>query len=566
MNVKSIVILLLFFTTILSSKPLPLFFEGNQYLNERDLYSAIGLYKPYFYEFWKDEPAVDPKTLKVLAGTVKNFYRMNGFFHTDVSYLESNTTVTIVVSENLPIYIGDISIISERNISTRIPFSVGDIFDAQAFSDSKNAIKLYYADFGYCNADLNAKSWVDIETNYAYLLYEVKPNDLCYFGPIAIVTPESIEPRVINSFLNFEEGDIYSPDRIRQSYNNLYGQEGIAKAIIDTSQKDAAVVPVNITVTEYTDLMRFTGGGGYSSDEGITLLAGIKHRNFFGNLKTLSLDARYTEIKQTLKSNFDMPLSNRNTFGAEAALENERFDGFKERHIYETLYLKQNRVPNNYQESLLFDHIQTYDSSNQNTFPDGTLFIISPKLQWNYDVRDKILDPSRGYFLRTELMGSVHSEISDASYYKLFLSGGYIYPLETSIAALRVNVGSLRVYEGRIPASYRFFAGGMNSNRAYGYRQLGPKDTNGDPTGSDSMMETTLEYRFPISGKFRGVVFNDNTFIGNSYHPDYEQGYYSAGIGIRYLTPIGPLAIDFGFDISDPTQEFALHFHVGELF
>ena len=566
MNVKNVVLILLFLTSLLSARPLLLFFEGNNKLDDRNLYDALGLYKPYFYEFWKDEPTVNPKTLKILATTIKNFYRMNGFFHSAVSYREDNATVVILIKENPPIVISDISVISEHNITAQIPFHVGDIFNAEAFTQSKKDIKLHYANFGYCNADLDAKSWVDIETNYAYLLYEVTPNDLCYFGSITIATPQSITPNVINSFLNFKEGDVYSPDRIRQSYNNLYGQEGIAKAIIDTKRKKISTVPVDISITEYEDLMRFTGGGGFSSDEGVTLLAGIKHRNFFGNLKTISLDARYTQIKQTLKGNFDMPLSNRNTFGAEASLENEHFNGFKERRLVETLYLKQNRVPHNYQEKLIFDHTRTYDSSNPQVFPDGTLFIISPKLQWNYDVRDKILDPSRGYFLRTKFMGSVQSDISDASYYKLLLSGGYIYPLETSIAALRINVGSLRVYDGRIPASYRFYAGGMNSNRAYGYRQLGPKDVNGDPTGSDSIMETTLEYRFPISGNFRGILFNDNTFIGNSYHPDYDNGYYSAGVGIRYLTPIGPLAIDFGFDISDPTQEFALHFHVGELF
>jgi len=566
MNVKNVLIFLIFFTYILSAKPLPLFFEGNEHLDDRTLYSAVGLYKPYFYEFWKDEPAVDPKTLKILTTTIKNFYRMNGYFHSKISYHEANKTITITVQENPPIIVDNISTISEQNINAEIPFKIGDVFNAQAFTDSKNAIKLHYADFGYCNTDLNAKSWVDIETNYAYLMYEVTPNKLCYFGAVTITTPQSIEPRVINSFLNFTKGDLYSPDRIRQSYDNLYAQEGIAKAIIDTSEKNLSIVPINITVSEYSDLRRFSAGGGYSSDEGMTLLAGIKYRNFFGNLKTVSLDTRYTEIKQTVKANFNMPLSNRNTFGIDAALENERFDGFKERHLYETLYLKQNRIPHSYQESILFDHIRTYDSSNFLTFPNGTLFIISPKMQWNYDIRDKILNPSHGHFLQTEVTGSIHSDISDASYYKFFISGGYIYPLETSVAALRVNVGSLRVYEGRIPASYRFYAGGMNSNRAYSYRQLGPKDSNGNPTGSDSILESTLEYRFPIYEKFRGVLFNDTTFIGNSYYPDYDKGTYSFGAGLRYLTPIGPLSIDFGFDIANPSEEFALHFHVGELF
>jgi outer membrane translocation and assembly module TamA len=106
----------------------------------------------------------------------------------------------------------------------------------------------------------------------------------------------------------------------------------------------------------------------------------------------------------------------------------------------------------------------------------------------------------------------------------------------------------------------------MNSNRAYGYRKLGPKNDKGDPIGSDSIIEATVEYRFPIYGNFKGVVFNDNTFLKSDYMDGYDKGYHSAGFGLRYLTPIGPIAIDFGFDMSNPTSQYAFHFHVGELF
>lgn len=101
----------------------------------------------------------------------------------------------------------------------------------------------------------------------------------------------------------------------------------------------------------------------------------------------------------------------------------------------------------------------------------------------------------------------------------------------------------------------------MNSNRAYGYRKLGPMDDSSNPIGFDSVIETKIEERFPIYGAIKGVVFNDNTFIGNDSMPGFDKGYYSAGVGLRYATPIGPLAIDFGFDIADPTAQYAFHFH-----
>jgi outer membrane translocation and assembly module TamA len=76
----------------------------------------------------------------------------------------------------------------------------------------------------------------------------------------------------------------------------------------------------------------------------------------------------------------------------------------------------------------------------------------------------------------------------------------------------------------------------------------------------------TAEYRFAISGNFRGVVFNDTTFIGEKEIPDQKNGYYSLGAGIRYVTPIGPIAFDIGFDAQNPKEQYAFHFHIGELF
>ena len=560
------IVCLLLFTSLLYADLMPVVFEGNTQVSERALYEALNLHKPYLYEFWKKEPTVNPETLILLAETIKNFYRSQGFFHTTVSHSTDGQTIHFFIQEGLPIRIADITMISMFDIHLLIPLKKGEIFDSVKFDESKKAVKLLYADQGYCNTKVEAKAWIDIETDSAYLAYDVTPNRLCYFGPINIEPSEHIDAEIIRSFLYIKEGEPFSPRDIRRSYQSLYGQEGISKAIIDTEIEEKTVSSAKVTVTENEKPIRFQTGIGASSDEGAMFSLGVKHRNLFGNLKTLGISTRITEIKKTVKSNFDMPLENRNATGAEIGLENERFLGFREERLFGSIYLKQRDIPYLFQESLLFDHTITYDSEDIIVFPEGKLFVLSPKLQWTYDMRDNILDPTQGHFVRSEFMGSLQSDISDASYYKYLLSGGYILPLSSSIVALKVDFGSLRLYDGDIPSSYRFYTGGMNSNRAYSYRELGPTNDEGDPLGSDSVLETTVEYRFPIYGNFRGVVFNDNTYIGNSYYPDYDQGYYSAGLGLRYSTPIGPIAIDFGFDLEDPAEQYAFHFHIGELF
>lgn len=566
MKVKLSLVLIFLLSSLAYGNFLPVIFQGNEQIKERDLYEALNLYKPYFYEFWKKEPTVNPETFSLLSETIKNFYRSKGFFHAHITHSQSDGHIDVHINEGIPIRIADITMISILDLHSKIPFENGAVFDTVKFDESKKAVKLLYAEEGYCNTQLEAKAWVDIETDNAYLMYDVTPNSLCYFGPITITSSEHIDSEIIRSLLYIKEKETFSPEQIRRSYQSLYGNEGISKAIIDTNVQEQNIAPVNVSVTENKKPIRFQTGIGASSDEGAMFSVGVKHRNIFGNLKTLGISTRLTQIKKTVKSNFDMPLENRNATGAEIGFENERFSGFKEERLFGSIFLRQRDIPHMFQESLFFDQTITYDSEDQLLFPQGKLFVLSPKLQWSYDTRNNILNPVQGHFLRFEAMGSLQSKLSDATYTKYLISGGYIIPFLPSVLALKVDYGALRLYDGDVPASYRFYTGGMNSNRAYSYRQLGPTNALGDPIGSNSILETTAEYRFPIYGNFRGVVFNDNTFIGKDDIPDYNQGYYSAGVGLRYVTPIGPIAIDFGFDIEDPSAHYAFHFHIGELF
>jgi len=559
-------LLLLLISSVLCAQNLVLLFHGNKHFKERTLYEVLDLYKPYSYEFYKDDPKINPKIVPIAIDTLKDFYKSKGFYHTRITSKIKNSKIILTIQENTPIKITHIKTISPIPITKNIGFRVGDIFDAQKFIESKKKIKLLYQNHGYANATFDTKAYIDIVQNSAKLVYKVIPNKLCKFSTIIIKSPKSIDDDIIKSLLYFHEGDIYSPILIEKSYKNLYAYDGISQAIIQTaiSHKDDVNVSVNIQETQKP--IRFQIGLGASSDEGPTVSLGIKHRNFYGNLKTLSLDTRATRIKQSVKLGFTMPLAQKNTLGSELNFENENFFGFKESRVLAKGYFSQRDELNWLQEALIIDTSHSYDSTDIVLFPENILLLISPRISWKYDTRDKILDPAKGFFLDAQIQGSVLNKLSDATYYKALLSGAYILPLHTNIVATKIKIGSLHIYDGDVPNSYRFFAGGMNSNRAYGYRLLGPQDNDNNPVGFNSIIETTIEYRFHIYKNFKGVAFNDNSFIGQTYIPDNTTGYYSCGFGLRYETLIGPLAVDIGFNPKQPLQQYALHFHVGELF
>ena len=558
-------IIVIFFSSLLFSSPLPLHFQGNKNITSRDLYDTLGLRLPYAIEVWEDSPVLESIAISQSLIALSSYYRARGYFDAKITAQDTNSSITFVIQENEPITIADIKINSILELEHEVTFKTNDLFDQENFTLSKTNIKKRYGDHGYCNAEFNSKAWVDIQTHKAYLLFEATPNEPCTFGVINVASTPNINKELTNSILHFNEGDPYNLSAIQESYEALYAQEAIARVTINDNDRNGSVVPITVAIEETEKPIRFTAGLGYSSDQGIGALMGIKHRNFLGDLKTLSLDARFSEIKQEASGTLSIPLYNRASVHGEVGYVDELFDGYRSQSVFEKLTLKYQDKPSSALVGLLFNEENTYQSSNTEAFPNNHLFILSPLGEINIDTRDKPLDPKKGYWLNAKAQGSLLNEYSDATYFKTLLSGAYLESLGEHVIGTRLKWGTLRTYDGQTPPSYRFYAGGMNSNRAYTYRDLGPKDSGGNPLGFNALLEGSVEYRFPIYSQIRGVLFGDLTFGSNNYIPDYSQPYWAVGTGLRYVTPIGPIALDVGVDPEDTTQ-YAIHFRVGELF
>ena len=554
------------FISLLSAATYPIKFIGNYHISSNKLYAALGIKKPSFYQFWKKESFVDTKTLPLVKSKLINFYRLEGFYHCKVQSSIKNKIIYLHIKEGKPIIIKSVSIISKYDIKKFIPFKKGSIFSAKKFDKSKKEIKKYYNEKGYCLVDLSAKAWIDIVKNEAYLTYEAKPNKICKFGNIKIKAPKDIDQNILKSFLEFKKGDIYSLKKISKTYKNFYARDGIASVLIKPIKNDNATVDIDIKVEENTKPYYLQAGIGINSDEGAEAVFGIKDRNFKGNLKTLGLFTKYTHLEKSIALNFDMPLYHKKIFGAQSKYTYEIYPGFKEKKFLQTLFLKYTNKTNIFQGDIIIDTSKIYDSNDPQAYKEGNFLLTSAKITYIKDTRDDMLEPTKGYFVKNTILGSFKCDISDASYYKYEFEGGYILPFLPYIVAFKAHFGSLHKIRGDIPASYRFFAGGMDSNRAYTYRDLGPKDKDNNPIGVNSIFEITAEYRFPIKGNFGGVLFSDNSYISQDSMPNFSKSYNSLGFGLRYKTPIGALAFDIGFDTAHPSSQHAFHFRIGEQF
>jgi outer membrane protein insertion porin family len=121
-----------------------------------------------------------------------------------------------------------------------------------------------------------------------------------------------------------------------------------------------------------------------------------------------------------------------------------------------------------------------------------------------------------------------------------------------------------------VPIYDRLYLGGSNNLRGFRFRDVGPKDVNGEPIGGSTLARFTVEYTFPIVEKVRGAIFYDGGFV-NAGEYDFSTGGYNSdvGIGLRLDLPIGPVRIDYGIPIkadefNDSSGKF--NFNIGYQF
>src|SRR6266478_828272 len=113
-----------------------------------------------------------------------------------------------------------------------------------------------------------------------------------------------------------------------------------------------------------------------------------------------------------------------------------------------------------------------------------------------------------------------------------------------------------------VPIFDRLFLGGSNNLRGFAFRDVGPRDNQGEPLGGQSMARATAELTFPIITKARGAIFYDTGFV-NADPYDFSTDHIASdfGFGIRLDLPIGPLRVDYGIPIQKDGRSSSGHFN-----
>lgn len=579
LNKNRYFLLFLLLTSCLFSKRLdsvltPITFEGNQIISREELEEMIGAKRPPALLFWKENKAkIDIKLQRKLDETLELFYKNEGFYESNISSRLSPSGIIVSIQENRPIIISKILLKSDLDIANEVTLVEGNRFRAKAFTEMKQAIKQKLLTQGYCSAKLNTKAYLTLEDYSATIKIDLQKRKLCHFGKVIIETNSStMDNDIIRSRLHFEEGDVFDISKIQESYESLYALESFDQLSLDYSRKFYNQKPVNIKYKEVHKNLHTRVGLGYATDLKFQAKLYAEYKNFNGNAKKVLFNGLYSSIQTAVETRLFVPyvydvgdyhIDLQNVLGY---AEEKDIHSFDERIIYDKLYFSHSSSQWYNSLGLGFEEIDTLHLNSANK----RNLLIYPFIRLVYDGRDSKLNPKNGIYFSHEMEYGLTYSKNNTSYLKYQEELRLIYTPISDITLSAVGrIGSIKVYANSLPESKKFFAGGAFSNRAYGYEQIGiTKSVKENTTlGGFTLANLSVETNFPLYKNLRGALFSDNTMISDN------QGIWefsnrvitSAGIGLRYLTPIGPFKIDFGTNIHN-FDEKAIHFQVGQSF
>ncbi len=547
--------------------------QGDGTFSQDELYEALGLKQPAWYEFWKEKrPKINPKLTTSLQESLENYYKAEGFYHAKVLKRENNNTIFFSVKKGLPARIKEIKSDLESTYNTLISYKRGDRFNANTFIDIKKNIKKKLLVNGYCNYNFDAKARVDIEKNIVYIHYHLQKNKPCTFGKITINVPSDIAPKVVQSRLNFQEGSLYSSKRINQSYSTISGLEAF-DGIQISQKRESDIIHVNIDLKRKVKRIRQEIGVGYETNLGPKGIFRWEERNFRGNAKKLSFDLKYSQKEKYVKNGYFAPaflkVPYRDVYYLD--LKNEflyseyEFENFDEIKYADYLHLLKDYFLFSVDMGVGIEKIRITKRGDACNVSQGNFLLFFPFLNIIIDTRDSKINPKNGLYLSGYMESGLKYLASSTSYSKFIAEARIIKTINKFTFAGKGKLGLINEFEKSLPESKLFFAGGAFSNRAYGYNRLGASDSMCNEVGAKTLIDTTLEVSHSVYKNIDAALFYDATMISEKSFEFTIDFIHALGIGLRYLTPIGPVKLDFGMNVEDKNQ-YALHFQIGQSF
>ncbi|MBS0536765.1 MAG: outer membrane protein assembly factor [Proteobacteria bacterium] len=416
------------------------------------------------------------------------------------------------------------------------------------------------------------------------------------FGPVTVSGKSNVDPKVVRSMIYIEPGDPYSPAAVAASRKSVLKLPAISSVRMrEPDHLDAnGQLPIDAEVTDRKPHVVGLSAR-YSTLDGPALRAYWQHRNLFGGAESLRLegdlfvpprtnsraldnlkDFELADLGGRFKASFVKPglYGTRNDLLLDGMVERDNtggdiYGGYSSKRATAAAAIR-HRFTDTFSTQFGVTGERGTTSDSLGTV-DYSLFGLQAAV--TYDSTDRLLDPTKGIratgtvtaypeFLGSSV-GIVESKAQASTYYAIDDEARYVL-------AGRIGLGSVTGASlGDIPSTHRFYAGGGGSVRGYRFRSLSPLGPTGEVIGGRSLVEASLEARIKITDTIGLVPFFDAGGAFEPAYPDFSQPLrYSAGLGLRYYTAVGPIRVDVALPLNrrEGDNRWALYVGIGQAF
>ncbi|MHB8764728.1 MAG: outer membrane protein assembly factor BamA [Deferrisomatales bacterium] len=409
------------------------------------------------------------------------------------------------------------------------------------------------------------------------VVYRVAAGEAVTVGRTVVSGNARTQTHVILREVTFREGEVWDGEKALQSRQRLYRLGYFGRVTIELlpAAGSEEVRDVRVEVEEQ-DAGAVTLGLGYGTEEGVKGFAAVSHSNLRGSGRSLGAKADFDRFDRSYAVNFGEPWLLGRPFDLRLSLVKSD----QEREAFRLSSLAfQSSLAREFTEHLKGSLLYTLESNDLSEVadvadletPDAYLLsAVGPVVAW--DSRDEPFNPRRGFHhtfqaeWATDLLGSQVE-------YERYLGSASTYLTAGNVTLALLARGGVAFTRGQVadlPVNKRFFLGGRTTVRGFQRDGVGPRSAAGVPVGGDVMGNLKAEVRFPVWGQLGGALFWDagNVWNRSLARPTYQDLRHAAGAGVRYRTPVGPLALDLAFKLDRKTGEdpYTWHFTVGSAF
>lgn len=561
-------------------------FENNKYLKDRKLkrqflsMRSLSLFRPRPFQaitFSEDIKAVEA------------YYHSEGFPNVkiDVETKETDNKCIkkrLVIDEDKRFYIKTVDFqgnnaFTEKRLKNLIRVYEGEPYFIQEIQRDRKKINIFYGNNGYPYAQVTLNRVIDENEGTVNLHYKIEEGPKTQFGKLFIKRNLTTKDKVIRLATTFKEGELFSYQKILDTQERL-SNLGLFKSLsVDPLGLEQREDKVDTSIeVEEMKTGKINLGTGFSSSEGYRGYVEVREENIRGRAITGALRADFSGFGRSYDLIDEIDRSEKYTLSLRDPLfisrhkvegEGKFYHKTEHKKAYHTRsnginlslwrpYKRKNlRVGITYHMDINKLTDITIDPSEISE-KEYTVSAIGPTII--YDTRDNFVDPSKGIYTNFNLDWAGDWIGGDHNFYKLQGECRLFIPLSSRlIFALATSGGYIELYRHTedVPIQERFFAGGGTTVRGFKEESLNPLGPNTRlPIGGNMFWINNIEFRYPLYKNLKGVIFFD---AGNVWEKrgniDLKDLRRSAGIGLRWITPIGPIRFDYGMPIDRKKDE-----------